>query len=62
MTLSAQNTILPHLGADIRPQPERRREPKWIMTDDGEWVSRDHVLARDGRGGWIEFPEIERTE
>lgn len=39
--------------------PTRRREPKWIMTDDGQWASRVHVRERDGKGGWIEFPEDE---
>lgn len=54
--LSAQNTILPALGADLRPhQPERRREPKAIMTDDGQWLTRVHVRERDGKGGWIEI-------
>lgn len=57
MPLSAQNTILPHLGADLRPeQPERRREMKVTCgpddgSDAGPWLpARMHVRERDGKG------------
>lgn len=62
MPVSDQNYTLPELGQDIRPQqPDRRREPKVTMSDDGQWrEAHPHVLQRVGNG-WQEFRDIERT-
>ena len=67
--ISTQNTILPHLGADIRPQHpdgaravnllaailDRRLSPKMTIDDNGNWVVRDiHVLPVGA--GQLEVP------
>lgn len=68
MTLSAQNTTLPYLGADLRPaQPEparvnlldaiksERLSPKVTLDDNGNWVTRDIRRMRVGAGE-LELP------